>query len=301
MVAGGGHSLIIIGKLPRSSGKLSFCSVRRNVAYMGMTSLLISARSHCRIARAHAWLEARAPAEEVLIIGASLDAANELARKVVQARGAAFGWHRLTLPQLAALLAASAPIERRVLPLGHLGVQAICARVVHRLAARGELGRYSSIAEGPGFARALARVVMELRLAKLGPDDLRIVAPDLSPLVEAYASQLAEDEVTDWAGVLTLATDAMMSEGFTHRLINLPTLLLDVSVASEAELAFVRALSSRIPELVLTSPAGDEATLARLRDGLGLRVEDLDQLPHPDASSGTDSRRVASATSAPPL
>jgi hypothetical protein len=108
----------------------------------------------------------------VLIIGASLDAANELARTVVQVRGAAFGWHRLTLPQLAALLAASAPTERRVLPLGHLGVQAICARVVHRLGAHGELGRYSSIAEGPGFARALARVVMELRLAKLEPENL---------------------------------------------------------------------------------------------------------------------------------
>jgi ATP-dependent helicase/nuclease subunit B len=223
-----------------------------------------------------------------LVIGASRDAANELARKVVQARSAAFGWHRLTLPQLAALLAASEPRERRALPIGHVGVQAICARVVHRLAARGELGRYSSI-EGPGFGRALARVVMELRLAKLGPDDLRIVAPDLLPLVEAYASQLAEDEVTDWAGVLTLATDAMVNEGFTHRLLNLRTLLLDVSVASEAELAFVRALSSRVPELVLTSPARDEATIARLRDGLGPRVEDLDQVPHPDASSVIDS------------
>ena len=62
-----------------------------------------------------------------------------------------------------------------------------------------------------------------------------------------------------------------------------------MSVASEAELDFVCALNSRVPELVLTSPARDEATLARLRDGLGPRVEHLDQLPHPDASSGIDS------------
>jgi RecB family exonuclease len=225
-----------------------------------------------------------------LIIGASLDAANELARKVVQARGAAFGWHRLTLPQLAAVLAASGPKEGRILPLGQLGVQAICARVVHKLTAEGSLGRYSSIANGPGFARALARVVMELRLAKLDPGDLRVSAPDLSQLLDAYESELAEDEVTDWAGVLTLATEAAMSDGFAHRLINLPTFLLDVPVASEAELAFVRALSSRIPELVVTVPAGDEPTLGRLRDGLGLRVEDIDQLPLSDASWGTENR-----------
>jgi len=43
--------------------------------------------------------------------------------------------------------------------------------------------------------------------------------------------------------------------------------MLDVAVASEAELAFVRALSSRIPELVLTAPAGDEPTLAEQRPG----------------------------------
>lgn len=45
-------------------------------------------------------------AEEVLIIGASLDAANELARRVAEEKGAAFDWHRLTLPQLAAAIAA---------------------------------------------------------------------------------------------------------------------------------------------------------------------------------------------------
>ena len=37
-----------------------------------------------RIGRARAWLESRVLAEEVLIIGASLDAANELARTVAE-------------------------------------------------------------------------------------------------------------------------------------------------------------------------------------------------------------------------
>jgi hypothetical protein len=61
--------------------------------------------SHRRMAHAHVWLETREPAEEALIIGATRDAANELARGVAQMKGAAFGWHRLTLTQLAAALA----------------------------------------------------------------------------------------------------------------------------------------------------------------------------------------------------
>jgi hypothetical protein len=48
------------------------------------THVLVSSMSHRRLARARAWLEARAPSEEVLIIGASLDAANELAREAAR-------------------------------------------------------------------------------------------------------------------------------------------------------------------------------------------------------------------------
>lgn len=44
------------------------------------------------------------------------------------------------------------------------------------------LGRYSEIAAGPGFARALSRVVTDLRLAKLKPEILRTVPPDLTCL-----------------------------------------------------------------------------------------------------------------------
>jgi ATP-dependent helicase/nuclease subunit B len=110
-----------------------------------------SAVNHRRIVRARAWLEGRVLAEEVLIIGASLDAANELARAVAEEKGAAFGWHRLTLPQLAAALAAPVLSERKLAPLSRLGAEAIVARVVHRLKARAGLGRYQPVGETPGF------------------------------------------------------------------------------------------------------------------------------------------------------
>ena len=191
--------------------------------------VVISSAAHSRIRHARAWLETRSPAEEILILAATADAANELARDVALTKGAAFGWHRLSLAQFAAVLAAPLLAARGVVTLGNLGVQAICARVVHKLAADAALGRYSKIAAGPGFARALSRVVTDLRLAKLDPDAVRSVAPDLMPLFEAYESNLAESGFTDWAGVLTIATDALMSDGFTHPLLGLPTILLDIA------------------------------------------------------------------------
>jgi hypothetical protein len=44
------------------------------------TAVVISAGSRRRIRRASAWLEDRAAADEVVVVGASLDAANELTR-----------------------------------------------------------------------------------------------------------------------------------------------------------------------------------------------------------------------------
>ena len=152
--------------------------------------IVTSSANHSRIAQARAWLEARTPAEEILVLAANADAANELVRDVALEKGAAFGWHRLSLPQFAAVLAAPLLAERGIVPLGPLGVQAICARVVNRLAAQSALGRYANIAGGPGFAQALARVVTELRSAKLRPDALSSVAPDLLPMVEAYEAIL---------------------------------------------------------------------------------------------------------------
>src|SRR5258708_9133303 len=104
-----------------------------------------SAVNHRRIQRARVWLEKREVAEEVLIVGASLDAANELARRVAKEKGAAFGWHRLTLSQLAAAVAAPALATRGLVTLRGLRTQAIVAPPVHRLNAEGGLSRFQAV------------------------------------------------------------------------------------------------------------------------------------------------------------
>jgi hypothetical protein len=109
-----------------------------------------SSASHRRIHRAQRWLENRAAAKEMLIIGASLDAANELARRIAKKKGAAFGWHRLTLPQSAFRIAAPILAARGLTPLSRIGAGALVARLVHRMNADGRLRHYHSVATSPG-------------------------------------------------------------------------------------------------------------------------------------------------------
>src|SRR5215471_11981173 len=145
---------------------------------MGLT-VVTSATSRRRIAHARDWLHARQPAEEVLIIGATLGAANELARSIAQEKRASFGYHRLTLGQLASALARPVLTAQRTVPLGALGIQAVTNRAIHKLAEADGLGRYAKLTSGPGFARAIAIVITELRLEQIEPDALAHVALDL--------------------------------------------------------------------------------------------------------------------------
>jgi hypothetical protein len=139
---------------------------------MGLT-VITSAAGHHRIARCRDWLKARAPAEEILIIGATLGAANELARSLAQEKRASFGYHRLTLAQLASALARPVLTAQRTVPLGALGIQAVANRAIHRLSEAGGLGRYAKLTSGPGFARAIANVITELRLEQIEPNALK--------------------------------------------------------------------------------------------------------------------------------
>jgi ATP-dependent helicase/nuclease subunit B len=237
---------------------------------------ITSVSSRSRIQRAGGWLEGLATADEVVIVGATLDAANELARQVAQVRSAAFGWHRLSLAQLAAAIAAPALAARGIVSLSRIGTEAIVARLVHRLRDERALGRYQPVSETPGFPRAITGVIAELRLAGLRSNAVESVAPDLAPIVLEYERELAEGGFTDWSGTLELATNAIARLD-RHRLIGLPMLLLDVPTATEAEFAFVSALVTSTPALLATIPTAEAATLDRFRDRLGLTVEDLDR------------------------
>ena len=213
----------------------------------------------------------------MLIVGATPDAANELARKVTKEKGAAFGWHRVTLPQLAFAVAAPLLAARGLTALSRIGAGALVARLVHRMNAEGRLSHYRSVVTTPGFPRAIAGVITELRLARISLDVVGACSPDLEPLIGAFEFALKEAGVTDWPGVLSLATEAASAVGGNRpRLIGLPTLILDVPIGNEAEFVFVKSLTAAATEVLATVPSADQATLRRLRDRLGAQIEDLD-------------------------
>jgi ATP-dependent helicase/nuclease subunit B len=202
-------------------------------------SVAISAIGKRRVRRAREWLESKASAEEILIVAATLDAANELARQIAKEKGAVFGWHRFTFSGLAAALAAPLLSEKKLAPLSRLGTEAIMARVVHQIKTESGLGRYEPVGNTPGFSRAVAAVMAELRLARQTAA-IGAVAPNLVPLADGYGAALAEASLVDWSEVLRFATEVASQEPRLSRLVGLPMILLDVSVTNDAELALLK-------------------------------------------------------------
>jgi CRISPR/Cas system-associated exonuclease Cas4 (RecB family) len=212
--------------------------------------------------RAADWLAQRPTSERVLVVGATLDAASELLREVAGRVPAAFGWERMTLGRLAALAAAKALRDRALSPLSPLGVEAVCARLVHQLGAKDELGRFQPVWKQPGLARALARTLQELRLATARPGG------DLGRLLQAYEAELGRANLADRAEVFRLAVG-----GDSHPMLARAALLLDVPVQTELEAQLVARLSG---PLLATSPAGDERSIKSLSQALETAVEPLD-------------------------
>ncbi|HVN39714.1 MAG TPA: PD-(D/E)XK nuclease family protein [Myxococcota bacterium] len=226
-----------------------------------------------RLRIAQAWLEARTPGEEVLVVGATADAANELLRRAALSRGAAFGWQRATLPRLASALAQMAQGARAV-PVSSLVAEALAARVLHSARGAGGLGRFVDVAEGPGVVRAVAGAIDELRLAQVEPARVADESLELARWLADFEALLAAEGLADRARLLALAT-ACARSGAAHPWLGLPTLLLDVAIENAAERELVAALRARAPELLATLPAGDEACERRIARALGVEPERL--------------------------
>ena len=244
--------------------------------------LFRSAAAHRRLASARRWLAARVPGEEVLVVAASADSANELLREAALERGAAFGWHRFTLPRLAATLAAPGLAADDLLPVGRLGAEAVGAHVLHRPRSEGALGRFEPVAEGPGLARAIARSLHELRHAGIDASALEKVEPSLRTFLEDYEAELLRAGLADRAHVFALA--AASARAASHSLTGLPTLRLDRPVETAVERELVRALAAHAPDLLASLPAGDAVAEGNLRGALGVDPEEEE---HDDASESS--------------
>ena len=220
-----------------------------------MGRVVTAARAELRLREAAAWLEARPAGEEVLVVGATYEAASELIRSVAVNRGTGFGWHRLTLGRLAAELAKLELAARDLAPVGTLPIEALCARVLHQLRVEHRLGRLEAVVDQPGLPRALARTLTELRMA--GATHVAGDAP-LDAALGALVGELARAKLADRAQVFELATEVARSG--RHPSIGLALVLVDVPLRSLAERRLLEALLARAPDVLATVPSGDDRT-----------------------------------------
>ena len=184
------------------------------------------------------------------------------------------GVHRLTLNRLVGLLAAEELADAGLAPADGLAAEAVAARAVFRLAPSGALAHFDSVLKLPGFSRALARTLIELRWNNIGVDDLRALGGPgeaIAATLAQFDAELAEAKLIDRAGMLKVATRAVLASD-SPRFVGLPILLLDPSVESALDRDFIAALATRAPSILATIPAGDSPVQTILEDALGVRA-----------------------------
>jgi ATP-dependent helicase/DNAse subunit B len=173
--------------------------------------------------------------------------------------GNALGVHRLTLLQFARQVAQARMAELGLAPLTRLGAEALSAHVVFEARRENTLRYFEPVEELPGFARALARTLRDLRLAGTSAEQLEAgAAParDLARLLTAYEDQLEARALADPALIFELAREAV--EQGEHRWAKLPVALLDVVAETRAHGALIDALLSRSPEVLMARSGEDE-------------------------------------------
>ncbi|WP_394828506.1 PD-(D/E)XK nuclease family protein [Pendulispora albinea] len=203
-------------------------------------------------------------------MGPTLEVAAEVAREAGAQVRRTFGWERTTLARMAAALAAPELAARGLVPSGRLTLEALSTRVVHRLAEKGELGRFAAVADRPGLPRALARTFNELRMAKTEPRALG--ETDLQRLCDAFAAELEADRIADRALIFELAVTAALDRTTSHPFLDVPMLLVDLPLRSVLETELLTALALRAEQVLATFPEGDQRTEQHLGEALAVRA-----------------------------
>ncbi|HEX5023508.1 MAG TPA: hypothetical protein VFX54_22760, partial [Candidatus Binatia bacterium] len=240
-----------------------------------------------RLGEARRFLEQFEPGAEVLLLGASRGSVDDLARAISLERGATFGLHRLSFVQLAARLAIMELASRGRAPTTQLGHEAVTTRAAFEARGASEPDYFSPVLQTPGFPKALARTVLELRLAAVAGAGLARLArsgPDLAALLDRVDILLNEAAASDRAALFETATKALGSPvtGWPP----MPLLLLDVPFESEIEAQFLWALIQQSPRVLITVPAGDAAAVSRL-EKRGVKIQALEQAEQNDLTQLT--------------
>ena len=239
--------------------------------------LIESSSAAVRLKAARAFVERFPPSTEILLVGASRGAVDDLARSIAAGRGIVVGLHRFSFTQLAARLAAAALAERGLTPGTRLGTEAVAARAAFEARKERSIQYFDAIAGCPGFPRALARTLQDVRLAGLDPPalaSLPLGGADLAELLQQFEEQFAGASASDRAELFEVAATTL--EGGSTPWSRRPLLLLDLPVDSIVEQRFVAALIGAASDALATVPFGDIPALDAMQ-ALGGKLEVLEE------------------------
>jgi ATP-dependent helicase/nuclease subunit B len=240
--------------------------------------IVTSTSAAARLDAVRSFLSGYPASSERVIIGASRGAADDLVRALASRAGATFGLIRFSFTEFAARAAASLPGGSRRAAGSQAGSEAIAARAVFDARQAGELEYFGPVAAMPGFPKALARTVHELRLASVGSQSLD---HDLARLLERFEEALSRAAVDDRAALFRAAATACRNGSV--RWSRLPIVLLDVPLDSRAEQEFAAALIKCAPAILATVPDGDRSALDALTAfGGDVMIARDDALPRSD-------------------
>ena len=179
---------------------------------MGALRVCVSASAADRLSCARDVIRSCAPGTRVLIVGASRGAADDLAREVAASVPATFGLQRLSLTQLAAKTAILS------LGLGGRDHEHVArhrsgrgARGIRCHARSGRSTYFGPVSSTPGFPRALARTLQELRLAGVAGRSytgLPLAGRDLADLLDRVEASFAAASSADRAQLFRAAARA---------------------------------------------------------------------------------------------
>jgi len=215
---------------------------------------------------------------ELLVVSQTRIAADEVARAFCLKKRGYFGIHRFSPGALAVEIASSRLALSGKTVLAGIAVDALAARAVQDCRGGSGLPWFEPVATTPGFFRALASTLTELRLNDVDPGVLRNAGRaghDLALLASAYERYLSEAGVADSAEIYRTAA-AVIREG-TYRFKDVPLLLFDISPKSEVERAFVSALAGSASEVLAVCSPRDAKAGAWIERDINSRPASIDE------------------------
>ena len=220
----------------------------------------------------------------VLLLAPSRGAADDLLLTALP--DGVFGVERRTPFGLALELAA--PTLQGAPPVTALGTEAVASLVTARALQAGDLSELAEVARMPGFPRALAATLRDVRLAEVGAAALdRVGAAELGRLLRRFEDELAAWRLADEPRVLAAACERL-GQG-TARYAGWSCVLFDLEVRSRGMDRFLERLLAQFGSAVAAAGRGDVDSAASLRRILEQSGEGTLQLVDLDAQPGAGS------------